>query len=126
VIPLSGLCKKVVAIEANPTTFGLLEINLRINDVRNCRALNVAASDRKETLQFIINRTNSGGSKRMPVIRDYRYFYDNPETIQVPAVPLDDLFRDEAIDLIVMDIEGSEYFALKGMQTILSRANVLQ
>lgn len=54
------------------------------------------------------------------------YYYDNPDYIKVEAVPLDDRLNESYYDLIVMDIEGSEYFALKGMQKILSCSKILQ
>jgi hypothetical protein len=53
------------------------------------------------------------------------YNYDHPGEIVVPGIPLDELFDDRTFDLIIMDIEGSEYFALRGMAKILSKAACL-
>ncbi len=125
VIPIARHCRSVVAIEANPRTFALLSMNLLLNGVTNVRAFNVAASDKAETLQFVASRNNSGGAKRMPKVRAFEYFYDAPETIAIPAVALDDYLKDASFSLVFMDIEGSEYFALKGMQGILRRARTL-
>ncbi|ARQ02270.1 hypothetical protein CAK95_26585 [Pseudorhodoplanes sinuspersici] len=125
VIPFAKRCKAVAAIEANPDTFALLEMNLRLNDAHNVQAYNIAASDKAETIDFVSSRTNSGGAKRMPKVRDFRYFYDSPETIAVPAYPLDEYLKDQTFSLVFMDIEGSEYFALKGMQNILAKAQTL-
>ncbi len=61
----------------------------------------------------------------MPIVRDYRYFYDRPKVIRVTAAPLDEILPHSTFDLIVMDIEGSEYFALKGMPKLLARARTL-
>ncbi len=124
-VPASKHCRSLIAIEANPRTFQLLHENLLLNQCNNVRALNIAASDKNEEIQFVLNRTNSGGSKRMPVVPDYAYFYDSPEVALVKAYPLDEVLGDSQIDIILMDIEGSEYFALGGMQQILSRASVL-
>ena len=124
-VPASKHCRSVIAIEANPRTFRLLRENLLLNECHNVRALNIAASDRNEKLQFVASRVNSGGSKRMPVIADYAYFYDSPEVLLVEAHPLDEVLGDSPIDVILMDIEGSEYFALGGMQRILAQASVL-
>ena len=95
VIPIAKHCKTVAAIEANPDTFALLEMNLRLNDARNVQAYNIAASDKVETIDFVSSRTNSGGAKRMPKVRDFRYFYDSPQTITVPAYPLDEHLKDQ-------------------------------
>jgi|SRR5271157_976102 len=61
----------------------------------------------------------------MPLTRDYRYFYDSPDIVTVGADRLDDLLDGERFNVVFMDIEGSEYFALGGMQKILASAKVL-
>lgn len=125
VVPIAKHCKEVVAIEANPDTFRLLKTNLLLNDVGNVRAHNIAASDKTETLEFVVSRSNSGGSKRMPKVHAFEYFYDAPATVSVEAHALDAYLAREQFSLVFMDIEGSEYFALKGMQEILRHAKTL-
>ncbi len=124
-IPLAKACRSLAVIEPNPDTYRLLELNVAINKCGNVQTLKLAASDQREELSFLASRANSGGSKRLPRLRDYRYFYDRPDVISVPAVPLDEVFPDSVFDLVVMDIEGSEYFALKGMQRLLANAQTL-
>jgi FkbM family methyltransferase len=125
VVPLAKNCQSVTAIEANPRTFKLLQLNLLINGCINVDTVNVAANDKQEELQFLLSRTNSGGSKRMPLVRDYMYFSDAPEVMKIKSTPLDELLCGSQFDVIVMDIEGSEYFALRGMPRLLASANVL-
>jgi FkbM family methyltransferase len=124
-IPISRKCKEVVAIEANPHTFQLLSQNILLNQIRNCIAFNIAASNKTETISFLMNKVNSGGSKRVPVHKEQMYYYDNPAEIHIQAYSLDEYMPDRNFGIVVMDIEGSEYFALKGMQSILSNASVL-
>jgi FkbM family methyltransferase len=124
-IPVSRLCRELWAIEANPHTFELLQFNLKLNDAKNIHALNVVAGERKEEIDFILNRANSGGSKRMPKIRAPIYFYDHPAVIRLKTQALDDILPRIAFSVVFMDIEGSEYSALKGMQRILSEAKAL-
>lgn len=124
-IPLSRLCREVVAIEANPVTYRLLTQNIALNAVSNCRAINIAASDKEEQIKFLLNKVNSGGSKRAPIHRKHAYYYDSPQEISVPAFSLDKYLDDKAFDVVIMDIEGSEYLALRGMQEILSTARLL-
>jgi len=126
VVPLARRCQRLVAIEANPHSFELLSLNLRLNQILNCETHCLAASQGPETLRFLANPSSTGGSKRMPVIKNNLYFYDHPAEISVEAVALDDLLHGQRFDLILMDIEGSEYFALLGMQSLLSKARVLQ
>ena len=124
-IPISHYCRSVTAIEANPRTCRLLRLNVLANERSNVGVINIAASDKKENLQFVMSRVNSGGSKRMPLTREYMYFYDSPEIATVRADRLDDLLKGTRFNAVFMDIEGSEYFALRGMQKILDAARVL-
>jgi FkbM family methyltransferase len=124
-IPISQHCHSVTVIEANPRTFRLLRLNVLANECANVRVIHTAASDKEEEIQFVMSRVNTGGSKRMPLKRDAMYFYDSPETVTVGADRLDDLLDGERFNVVFMDIEGSEYFALGGMQTILTFAKVL-
>ena len=124
-VPISKFVGGIVAFEANPSTYQLLQLNLRLNGCTNVTAHNIAADHRNGSLQFVMNTVNSGGSKRLPVHRDPIYFNDDPEVGHVQARRLDDLLVDQIFDVIFMDIEGSEYFALKGMPNLLARASMV-
>jgi FkbM family methyltransferase len=123
-IPIAKKVRTVTAIEANPDTFRLLKLNTMLNNCENINAIQIAASDRKGQFDFLMSKVNSGGSKRMPLVKAYNYFYDKPNIIKVNADRLDVVIPADH-DLIVMDIEGSEYFALKGMERLLSKARHL-
>ena len=125
VIPIAKNCNKVVAIEANPNNFNLLKTNLHLNKTENVSIHNIAASSKQETIKFQMNVVNSGGSKRLPKNNEYMYRYDNPEVIDVQAYSLDEYLGENNFDLILIDIEGSEYFAMQGMEKILSNCNTL-
>ena len=126
VVNLAALCREVVALEANPATFELLKMNLALNGVKNCRAIQLAAAEENKPIDFIMSRDNSGGSKRMPRKGGgYLYYYDRPRVVKVDAARLDDVFRDESFDVILMDIEGSEYFAFKGMPRLIQACTTL-
>jgi FkbM family methyltransferase len=124
-VPLSRDCNKLVEIEANPHTYEYLKTNLTLNCCSNVTPYNVAAGQKPEKIKFLLNTENSGGSKIMPVSADIPYIYDDPEAIEIDTVPLDTLLDQRIFDLILMDIEGSEYFSLKGMQRILSGSKAL-
>jgi FkbM family methyltransferase len=123
-VPLSSCCKEVVAIEPNLQSFQLLEFNLHVNQVANCKAHNIAANDKAEYLLFNINRCNTGGSGRKSKAGHHLTTDDTVEAV-LPAFPLDDYLLGQKFDVILMDIEGSEYFALKGMQRILASCSSL-
>lgn len=123
-IPLSLMCRELVAVEANPATLKLLRLNVLLNQRDNIRVIHAAANDANGTIDFVMNTHNTAGSKRMPKFRDDIYFYDNPAITTVPAGRLDDIL-DGAFDLVFMDIEGSEYFAFLGMPRLLTHAKTL-
>ena len=124
-IPIANICAKLVAIEANPSNFKLLETNVKLNNTSNITLHNIAASNKKETIKFQLNTVNSGGSKRVPINNHYMYTYDNPEVIDVDAYSLDNYLSNNKFDLVLIDIEGSEYFAMQGMKDILSQTQTL-
>lgn len=124
-IPLSKHCQEVTAIEANPNTFELLQINLYLNAATNITSHNILANDVPEKVEFLLNTVNSGGSKRKPKKSNFLYDFDNPEVIEMESHRLDDYLPEHDYDLVLLDIEGSEYFAMKGMPDILSKCKTL-
>lgn len=125
VVALSRHAPAVVAIEANPHTFKFLTANISLNGCDNVQAHNIAAGEGEGRIQFVLNRENSGGSKRMPNAHHIHYFYDEPDVVDVEMASLDTLIGPRSFDLILMDIEGSEYFALNGMPNLLANAGAL-
>jgi FkbM family methyltransferase len=123
-IPLSRHASRVTVIEANPRTFRYLAANVALNERDNITLIQRAAGERAGVIEFVASKANTGGSKRKPAIANPMYYYDNPDTISVPMDRLDDMLV-ENFDGIVMDIEGSEYFALQGMPRILANAQAL-
>ncbi len=124
-IPLAKRCSELIAVEPNPASNRLLRLNLRLNEVRNCTVLDVAASDHPGHIEMLLSTANSGGAKRVPIHADSAYLYDKPQVARIPCAPLDEILPDAGFDLIVMDIEGSEYFALQGMSRILAASSAL-
>lgn len=125
VIPISKFVNNCTVIEASPKTYELLKTNILLNNCDNITPYNVAASDTKGKLKFQMNSVNSGGSKRVPINNEFMYRYDDPEVIEVEAESLDVLLEGKTYDLILLDIEGSEYFAMKGMPNLLSKCKTL-
>jgi FkbM family methyltransferase len=124
VIPVSTKVRHITAIEANPNTFKLFLMNIFLNERKNITPLHLAASDKKEFITFLLSKVNSGGSKRMPKFKKFMYFFDKPDSIKVKADRLDNVLKVK-FDSIFMDIEGSEFFALKGMPKLLSHSKYL-
>ncbi len=126
-IPVAKRSGKVVAIEANPATFELLRINVVLNDLHNIELHNFAAGDRIGDVPFLASGLNSGGSgiEMNDGHHEEAHIYGSPEKIMVPMKRLDEAFPDAHFDLIVMDIEGSEALALRGMGALIKRSRAL-
>ena len=124
-IPISKSVDSCTVIEASPKNYELLTMNILLNNCENISAYNLAASESKGKIQFQMNSVNSGGSKRLPINNKFMYRYDDPEVIEVESEILDTLLEGKKFDLILLDIEGSEYFAMKGMPTLLANCRTL-
>ena len=122
-IPLSRHVNKLSVIEANPENFSLLNSNLKINNVSNCTTYNFAATSEKKDIDFLLSTENSGGSKIAPKKAKVQYLYDNPRKLLVEGMLLDDVLKPE-FDIVIMDIEGSEFDAILGANSILKSATV--
>lgn len=125
-IPIAREVGRLVGFEANPETYTLLQANVRLNNVSHVEIHNLAVGDHTGEIEFYANKINAGGSKIRPGKDAYAYHYDDPNVIRVPVVALDEFLAGQSFDLIIMDIEGSEYFALKGMQALLAASRRLQ
>jgi FkbM family methyltransferase len=107
--PLVGSDGQVVAIEADPEMFQILNENIELNDYKNVEPLNLGVSDRCETLRLGINRNGNRGSSSF--LAD-----DQPQGVYVPCVPLSQIVRERHIERIAaakVDIEGFGVRALR-------------
>lgn len=97
---------RVVAIEANPTTFAILQANIDMNRCGNITACNVGIADADGVLNLYCNETgNRGGDSFSEAFAHAR------KSVQVPVRPLLDILVETGIDKIdamKMDIEGFE------------------
>ena len=100
-----GDAGKVVAIEASPRTFALLQRNLALNNASNVRAVNAAASNRRGKLElYETSIYNIGAATTLPT-------RGGTPIGTVDALPLDELLTEQErarVRLVKMDVEGAE------------------
>lgn len=108
---------KVYSFEPEPGNYNLLEKNVAANGYGNVVCERLAVSDRSGKLELFLCEDNPG---------DHRTYdsRDGKRSIQIDAITLDDYFKEskERIDLIKMDIQGSEPAALRGMEQLIKRS----
>jgi len=112
-----GPSGKVVAIEASPNVFGVLQKNVALNNIGNVKLICAAAGSSNDEARFYPAPTDHFGmGSRAPQF--------NATPISVPCVTLDSLVREfglPSVDLIKIDVEGFELDVLKGAIELLGR-----
>ena len=106
---------KVYAIEPNALNFDLLSKNVKLNGCNNIELFNIAVGENTGVLPLFLSEYN-GGMHRL-----YPSELCTNQTEEIVVRRLDEIFQDQKIDLIKIDIEGFEYFALKGAVEILKK-----
>ena len=107
---------KVYAIEPAPENFQILKKNIELNHLKNVVLVNKAVGDSNTNASFFIAKPNDVQGSLFPTLRPNEY------SIPVECITIDDLLVGEAVDVVKMDIEGAEPFALKGMINTLEKS----
>lgn len=122
-----GVSGKVIAVEAHPYNFGILQHNLKLNKLTNVSALNSAVYSKKANLKLYLPDEDLGYTMHHSVMTNYLSTKYNNEIerkyIEVEADTLDNLLKSSGIttvNWIKIDVEGAEYEVLKGAREILS------
>jgi FkbM family methyltransferase len=122
-----GVSGKVIAVEAHPYNFGILQHNLKLNKLTNVSALNSAVYSKKANLKLYLPDEDLGYTMHHSVMTNYLSTKYNHEIerkyIEVEADTLDNLLKSSGIttvNWIKIDVEGAEYEVLKGAKEILS------
>jgi FkbM family methyltransferase len=116
---------KVIAIEADPNNFDMLNKNIKLNELsENVITLNYAASSNKSKVKLSIPEKESGHTIYSSIIPSRA---STEKFIEVNANTLDNLLHEneisiEQINWIKIDVEGAEYEVLKGAKEILSKS----
>ncbi len=118
----------VVAVEAEPATFEMLEQNVRRNNATNVRALNLAASDSAGTLEL---HSGAPWNRGMAGPVAERWNSAGPESdswtdvvTEVEAQPVGAIISDDELArmrLMKIDVEGGEPAVLRGLFELLDR-----
>lgn len=109
---------RVVAVEPLPTTFAQLQENLRRNGLGNVRAVEVAATAERRTVDLFGGEAHNSGTTSTLAGEGLRSLGS------VPGVPLSELLADDEVEtarVVKIDVEGGEPDALRGLLAALDR-----
>lgn len=117
----------VYSFEASPTVFKNLKENVLMNWLdKQVKLINKAAYSHAATMKFHDSIITSGVSS-LNISPEYLADPSDFEIIEVEAVRLEDeLQAVDTIDMLKLDIEGSEYRALLGMMSLIRQNKIKQ
>lgn len=111
-----GRSGAVVAVEASPRIFAMLQDNLVRNRAHNVRAVNIAISHRPGVATLF-----SGPSWHIGLTSTVEV-PDSAFECEIPTAPLREILQPEEVAtarLVKIDIEGDEWSAVKGLVPLL-------
>src|SRR5215212_10574855 len=122
-----GTNGKVVAIEAHPGNFEMLNRNIKLNQLANVISLNYAVYSKETKIKLYLPDEESGYTMHHSIMSDYIFtkYKDKTEDkfVETNANTLDYLLQLKGItdvNWVKIDVEGAEFEVLKGANKILS------
>src|SRR5215213_7698692 len=120
-----GANGKVVAIEAHPGNFEMLNSNIKLNRLTNIISLNHAVYSKETKVKLYVPGEESGNTIYNTLISDRAT--NEEKFVEVNANTLDYLLqskgiKQEEVNWIKIDVEGAEFEVLKGAANILSKS----
>jgi FkbM family methyltransferase len=120
-----GTQGKVVAIEAHPGNFEMLNRNIKLNQLTNVIPLNYAVYSKETKIKLYLPSGESGFTKYNTIMPNW--INTQEKFVEVNANTLDYLLqlnkiRQEEINWIKIDVEGAEFEVLKGATNVLSKS----
>ncbi len=105
----------VVSVEANPSNYKTLQNNIRLNNLQNVIALNLAAWERECTLKLFTGHFAGHHSAKI----NWRLGW-----VEVKAAAMDSIIKGlrlDSVDWIKIDVEGAELEVLRGLKKTISK-----
>ena len=120
-----GTKGKVMAIEANPSNFEMLNRNIKLNQLTNIISLNNAVYSKETKIKLYLPGEELGDTIYNTIVSDRAKNED--KFVEVSANTLDYLLQSkgieqEQVNWIKIDVEGAEFEVLKGATNILSNS----
>lgn len=116
---------QVISFEPGPMSFSLLQRNVLINNYKNVTLVNSAVADREGDSTLLICRTGETDNRLQETSGNIDST-DERDAIPIHLVSIDSYLNNRfPIDFIKLDVQGSEFLAIKGMEkTIKNSPNI--
>lgn len=114
---------QIIAFEPNPDSFQLLTLNIQQNNLTNIQPINAAVSEKDGSAELIIsNETKTPWTWGDAIVKNP---WQSPDTIKTIKVKTERLSKyiNQNIDLIKLDIEGSETVVMNEIKNKLTRVH---
>src|SRR5919202_898414 len=120
-----GVNGKVIAIEAHPGNYEMLNRNIKLNGLTNVISLNYAVYSKETKIKLFLPGEKSNRTIYNTLISTRAT--DEEKFVEVNADTLDDLLQNNEIshadiNWIKIDVEGAELEVLKGADSIMSNS----
>jgi FkbM family methyltransferase len=116
-----GRTGHVHAIEASPRLASLLRMTIAANDLHGYATCHqVVVGERSSEVDFHLLRGLTGSSSVLPMQNTAAYFGDTVDVQRLRCEPLDQILKDEKLDALKIDCEGSEPAIIAGAQRLLA------
>jgi FkbM family methyltransferase len=118
---------KVVAIEADPAVFDMLNRNVKLNHLTNVLTLNYAVFSEETKIKLFVPGDELDYTIRNTIMTD-RSEKAGEKYVEVEANTLDNILQQnginpEDVNWVKIDVEGAEYEVLRGATNVLSKSN---
>jgi len=117
----------IIAIEAHPGNYKALSKNIELNDIKCITAIKKAVSDHKGTVT-LYDRVDTRNRIRSEMYSlSNSYFHDSNVvragrgSVKIECDTLDNILGEQRTDVMKIDIEGAEIFALEGATNVLKK-----
>ncbi|HJQ22780.1 MAG TPA: FkbM family methyltransferase [Blastocatellia bacterium] len=119
-----GLAGRVIVFEPNPRSYQRILTNVRLNGFDNVRVLPLGLGERAERLTFVFPKSEPARGSAALSVRTQVAQEQNAVRCEIEVAALDDEMARlnlPAPDLIKLDVEGMEWYALRGMRCTIEQ-----